>query len=76
VLNLAFEYQGQQHYQDTAMFGQVLVYKNRDQEKHQACKSTGITLLEVPYWWKRDKESVLEIIKKYRPDALLEHAKI
>jgi len=25
----------------------------------------------VPYWWQRDKESILALIKQYRPDMVL-----
>jgi len=70
-LKLAFEYQGQQHYHNHKVFGEVTPITQRDDSRRQACASLGMTLLEVPYWWQRDKESILALIKQYRPDMVL-----
>eukprot|EP01121_Diplochlamys_sp_Union-15-3_P016724 TRINITY_DN5746_c0_g3_i1.p1 TRINITY_DN5746_c0_g3~~TRINITY_DN5746_c0_g3_i1.p1 ORF type:complete len:162 (-),score=27.63 TRINITY_DN5746_c0_g3_i1:129-614(-) len=67
---LAIEYQGYQHYHDHYLFGPFLSYKHRDNEKRECCLREGITLLEIPYWWKRDKESILASIHHVRPDIV------
>ena len=51
-LNLAVEYQGEQHYEDIpSAFSQVELYSNRDQSKVKLCNSLNISLLVIPYWW-------------------------
>jgi len=57
-LNVAIEYNGYQHYHDHVMFGDALSNKKRDNERRTACKSSGISLIEVPYWWQRDKANI------------------
>jgi hypothetical protein len=34
----------------------------------------GVTLVEIPYWWDRRKESVAALINKLRPELLVEHS--
>jgi len=68
TLGLAFEYQGRQHYKDHLVYGATKEYKDRDEEKRQRCSLAQITLIEVPYWWRHDKESIVAILHKYRPD--------
>jgi len=70
TLCLAFEYQGIHHYQNHYIFGSAVDYKKRDIEKKLKCQSLGITLIEVPYWWKRDMESIKGIMHKWKPDIL------
>jgi hypothetical protein len=41
----------------------------RDLEKKMLCQKEGITLIDVPYWWQSDKESLVATIAKYRPDV-------
>jgi len=67
-LKLVFEYQGYQHFQDHYLFGDASKNKRRDNEKYNACTSVGFTLLKVPYWWNHDKESILSLLCKSRPD--------
>eukprot|EP01121_Diplochlamys_sp_Union-15-3_P001783 TRINITY_DN11551_c0_g1_i1.p1 TRINITY_DN11551_c0_g1~~TRINITY_DN11551_c0_g1_i1.p1 ORF type:complete len:459 (+),score=59.77 TRINITY_DN11551_c0_g1_i1:87-1463(+) len=69
-LNLAFEYQGIHHYSDHALFGPLSSHKKRDNEKRQACVIEEITLIEIPYWWKRDKESIIAALKQCRPELV------
>jgi len=69
-LNLIIEYHGYQHYHDHYMFGNVKSRQERDKQRKVACNYLNIAYLEVPYWWERDKESVLAIIHKARPDIV------
>jgi len=71
-LNLVFEYQGYQHYFDHVMFGIVKARKERDNERFRACASLGLALVEVPYWWHRDKDSLYVILHKHRPDIVFD----
>jgi len=64
--NLAIEYQGYQHYYDHYMFGDVNSFKERDHQKHEACNSLGITYIQVPYWWQRDKESIIGLLHTHK----------
>jgi len=72
TLNLVFEYQGQQHYHNIQYFGDSIEFQVRDTVRREACSFAGITLIEVPYWWKRDKESVVTLIRACRPDIVLQ----
>ena len=72
-LRLAFEYQGEHHYYDIYALGNKWSQKERDGEKRAACMERGITLVEIPYWWDRDKSSLMATIHGKRPD-LLKHA--
>jgi hypothetical protein len=65
-LNIAFEYQGEQHYSQRR-FGEVTSQKERDLEKLESCKTLGITLIRVPYWWDGTKESLQSLIKEEAP---------
>ena len=67
-LNLAFEFQGVQHFKDFNIFGDRPDSKERDEEKMQACKNLGIDLIIVPYWWDRKKPSLVQTILQHRPD--------
>ena len=40
----------------------------RDKQKIEDCKSKGVTLIEVPYWWDRKPESLAASIYNVRPD--------
>jgi hypothetical protein len=35
---------------------------NRDAQKKEACKKEGITLIEVPYTWRGDIESIQKLL--------------
>ena len=58
-LALAFEYQGEQHYQANWYLGDRTAAHKRDKEKRALCKEYGITLIEVPFWWDKKKDSFL-----------------
>ncbi len=66
-ISLAFEYQGQHHYHGHYS-GADTSCPMRDSHKRVACKATGISLIEIPYWWDNKKDSLAATIKKYRPD--------
>ena len=92
-LNLAIEYQGNQHYQYNQFFAtnqendqnnfnfdkdgdidstniennEYGRYKN-DLEKKEASEDIGLSLIEIPYWWNGDKNSLISTIYKNRPD--------
>eukprot|EP01125_Pyxidicula_operculata_P009166 TRINITY_DN3035_c0_g1_i1.p1 TRINITY_DN3035_c0_g1~~TRINITY_DN3035_c0_g1_i1.p1 ORF type:complete len:107 (-),score=22.63 TRINITY_DN3035_c0_g1_i1:27-347(-) len=62
-LNLAFEYQGEQHYFPiTAFSANTDAYNLRDKEKDLLCLNNGITLVQIPYWWKGDLDSLTQSI--------------
>jgi hypothetical protein len=83
--NLAFEYQGMQHYTYKEMWRRTPgkesispVYliiileqqQKRDEEKRKACQNFGITLIEIPYWWDQQKASLAATIYSVRPDLI------
>lgn len=48
--NLAFEFQGEQHYLDNTLFSaQTGAIEGRDQVKKDLCLAAGITLITIPY---------------------------
>jgi hypothetical protein len=67
---LAFEYQGIQHYSDTYHIGPQWAYSRRDGEKRTSCKENGITLIEIPYWWDHKKESLAATINQLKPNLI------
>ena len=62
--NLAFEYQGIQHYEDVHLFGPSKTIQERDEEKRTLCAANNIKLVEVPYWWNRTPEELHKFIGK------------
>ena len=60
--NLAFEYQGKQHFEEVGIFSSAKSYQQRDEEKRTLCASNNIKLIEVPYWWNRSREELQEMI--------------
>lgn len=69
-LSLAFEYQGEHHYHFHYLYGDPQVHQRRDQEKKRLCQSVGITLIEIPYWWNKEKQSLMATIQKFKPDLI------
>jgi len=69
LFNLAFEYQGYHHFNDHYVYGNAKEYNARDIAKREVCDSLGLTLIEIPYWWHHDKESIMAIIHKSRPNV-------
>ncbi len=56
-LNLAFEYDGEQHYFPVKRFGgedRFQYQQQRDRLKDKLCKENNITLIRIPYWEKKN----------------------
>eukprot|EP01125_Pyxidicula_operculata_P010187 TRINITY_DN3356_c0_g1_i5.p1 TRINITY_DN3356_c0_g1~~TRINITY_DN3356_c0_g1_i5.p1 ORF type:complete len:402 (-),score=56.45 TRINITY_DN3356_c0_g1_i5:10-1215(-) len=73
-INLAFEYQGHFHFNETEKmpsYGDLKTISKRDKEKSDRCSEEGITLIIVPYWWDQTTESLSKIIRISRPDLLM-----
>ncbi len=70
-LSLAFEAQGQQHYNWHYKYGNPLLQQKRDEEKKRACGDHRVTLIHIPYWWDFRVESLAATIRKARPDLPL-----
>eukprot|EP01027_Heterolobosea_sp_BB2_P000282 GEZU01000413.1.p1 GENE.GEZU01000413.1~~GEZU01000413.1.p1 ORF type:complete len:468 (+),score=89.89 GEZU01000413.1:405-1808(+) len=72
-LKLAFEYQGEQHYEHVPVFSGSSNghQQRRDEQKAEICQRAGITLIVVPYWWDRKQSSIAESIHAVRPDLLM-----
>jgi hypothetical protein len=66
--HLAFEYQGKQHHTEIHCFNSSSHQRERDEEKRHLCFGNNITLIEIPYWWTKDLESLKATISQYRPD--------
>ena len=68
--NLALEYHGEQHYYDIFAMGPQWRFVVRDEEKRFICSRRGITVIEVPYWWDNELESLKAVIHQHRPDLI------
>ena len=67
---MVFEYQGQQYYYDAHNLGPQWAYQERDMQKKAACAQKNITLIEIPYWWDFQEDSLRVTIHKYHPDLV------
>ena len=65
LLNLAFEYQGKHHYEDTPSFGPLELNVERDTRKIEFCKNQGIHLIHIPYLWNYKIETLKEKIPNH-----------
>eukprot|EP01118_Nematostelium_gracile_P014074 TRINITY_DN5417_c0_g1_i1.p1 TRINITY_DN5417_c0_g1~~TRINITY_DN5417_c0_g1_i1.p1 ORF type:complete len:333 (+),score=55.76 TRINITY_DN5417_c0_g1_i1:286-1284(+) len=70
--SIGFEYQGQHHFRETFVFGKKKDTENRDKFKLGVCKSIGITLIQVPFWWDYSVHSLVGTILCHRPDLAKE----
>ena len=58
-LNLAFEYQGEQHYDDfPTAFNQIEIYNIHDIIKEESAENLNIRLFNIPFWWDQSKDSL------------------
>jgi hypothetical protein len=64
---LAFEYQGEQHYQP--IYGKVALARIRanDERKRQLCRYWGVFLIRVPFWKRASLEAFLSKKLKENP---------
>eukprot|EP01114_Cavostelium_apophysatum_P000257 TRINITY_DN1024_c0_g1_i1.p1 TRINITY_DN1024_c0_g1~~TRINITY_DN1024_c0_g1_i1.p1 ORF type:complete len:668 (+),score=81.95 TRINITY_DN1024_c0_g1_i1:114-2006(+) len=69
-LLLAFEYQGEQHYADAKIFGTAAQRGGRDKFKLDVVEKSGYSLLQIPFWWDRQDESLLATILSKRPELV------
>ena len=68
--NLAFEYQGRQHYEEFWQSNTTMPINDnwkdisrRDEEKKVACKANDIRLIEVPYTWNATEDYIRSLIE-------------
>lgn len=69
-LQLAFEFNGQQHYHEVGFFGPVEIYRRRDEQKQRLCEEQGIKLVTIPYWWDQRLQSLAASIDEQQEGAL------
>jgi len=72
-LSLAIEYHGIQHYQSTSFYGSHEKQQIIDESKRILCRSIGISLIEIGYWWDYEQNTLLNTIYKHRPDIFQEN---
>jgi hypothetical protein len=70
---LAFEYQGEPHYVDISIYGQLHRRQTSDQQKADIAKNYGITLIPIPFWWDKEHSSIISTLYSLRPDLSLSH---
>lgn len=66
-LHLAIEYQGEQHILPISVWGGIPALEEcqkRDEEKRNACKKHGITLIEVPHSWDGREDTAIEMLSQ------------
>jgi len=73
ALSIGFEYQGEQHYKWHFLIGSPADQQIKDTEKKTQCEKYGITLIEVPYWWDKQRESLAATLRLQRPGLLPEY---
>eukprot|EP01118_Nematostelium_gracile_P001159 TRINITY_DN1119_c0_g3_i1.p1 TRINITY_DN1119_c0_g3~~TRINITY_DN1119_c0_g3_i1.p1 ORF type:complete len:421 (+),score=92.33 TRINITY_DN1119_c0_g3_i1:78-1340(+) len=74
-LKIAFEYQGEGHFHDIYVIGNMNKVRGRDQLKRDMCQQKGITLVEIPYWWDFQLESLIGTIKKKKQRSITSFGK-
>jgi len=74
-LNLAFEYQGAQHYEQLDVYGDVKQRMSRDSDKADRCAALGISLVAIPHWWDKQRPQLLAALLALRPDLFQVHLK-
>ena len=62
-LNMAMEYQGEQHFDDLPMaYAAVETIQFRDRLKEDFSQRLSINLIYIPYWWDRSPPSLIQTI--------------
>eukprot|EP01124_Arcella_intermedia_P012890 TRINITY_DN1928_c0_g1_i1.p1 TRINITY_DN1928_c0_g1~~TRINITY_DN1928_c0_g1_i1.p1 ORF type:complete len:246 (+),score=59.57 TRINITY_DN1928_c0_g1_i1:561-1298(+) len=67
-LKVAFEFQGQQHYQSIPGFSDLEGRRNRDAEKKELCEINNILLVSIPYWWDNTLQGLRPFLPQSFPD--------
>jgi hypothetical protein len=67
---LAFEYQGEAHYTSSITYGSATERQQKDNAKLEYAQREGITLIPIPFWWDKTKDSLIATIYSYRPDVI------
>lgn len=65
-LKMAFEYDGEHHYQETHYNNNLQKVKEIDSLKDKLCLKSGILLLRIPYWEKNKEKLIKDLIQKRR----------
>lgn len=68
--NLAFEYQGRQHYEETGIMGPLQAIQERDARKVQLAEEKGLRLIHIPFWWDDKKGSLAALLHSRYPGLL------
>lgn len=74
-LNVAFEYQGRQHYEPVIHWGGDHAFAQlcqRDERKARICKQKGLTLIPIDYEMRLTREDILGEMSKAGVDLLLD----
>ena len=64
-LSLAFEYQGEHHYNDVAQRGYLELHQIRDKSKEKMADKMQIQLIKIPFWWDRSLPTLYSTINSY-----------
>jgi hypothetical protein len=70
ALSLAFEYQGEQHFDKHFYPKNYEIQKQKDEQKKQMALSAGITLIQIPFWWDGKLDSLCATIEKHKPGSI------
>lgn len=63
-LHLAVEYQGENHYFDQLWYGNVSSQTQADVMKAAICATSGISLVEIPYWGQLNQNTLHLVISR------------
>ena len=69
-LNLAFEYQGEQHYDEIPSISSIQVAQSRDIGKLSRSSKLSVHIIFIPYWWDLSLASLLSSILSSSPSHL------
>ena len=69
-LKVGIEYNGEHHYHEIPFFGPLEVIQRRDREKQELCQEIGVSLVTIPYWWDKQKESLMATLWRECPQVL------
>jgi hypothetical protein len=53
------------------VFSSTATRQQNDRLKKLVSQANGITLIEIPFWWDRTRDSLISTIHFYRPDIQL-----